>query len=242
MKPTAESVKNALEIITEKLESLMVTKDCYVCGKTFQVPAGPYAQYQKKCQPCSDAQDAASKKAIEERDAEKKLREWHELCPKGYRSVDRSKLPNPKKLDEVLEWQFGPKGLVLFGETGRGKTRCAWELLRIQFASGKSVAVMDAMAGLIYGSKFSDSVNEAKLWIEEMINVNILLLDDVFKVKLTDSFEGAVFALIDSRIQWERPTILTSNDTGATLVSRMSQDRANPLLRRLREHCIQINF
>jgi hypothetical protein len=36
--------------------------------------------------------------------------------------------------------------------------------------------------------------------------------------------------------------IVTTNDTGRTLRTRLTEDRADPLLRRLREHCEAVVF
>ena len=67
-------------------------------------------------------------------------------------------------------------------------------------------------------------------------------MDDIFKVKLTDSFENAIFTIIDQRINNLRPIIATTNDVGSTLAGRMSQDRGEPIVRRLREACKAIVF
>ena len=67
-------------------------------------------------------------------------------------------------------------------------------------------------------------------------------MDDIFKVKLTDSFENAIFTIIDQRINNLRPIIATMNDVGATLAARMSPDRGGPIVRRLREACQIVVF
>lgn len=242
MKPISQSVENAVNTLAEKLETLMVKKECWRCGNTFQTAAGPMAMYAKTCQTCIDLEsEQAYEKKKQDEIAYRQI-QWHKFCPPDYLICDRSKLPTPEKLDEVLTWEFGPKGMVLFGDTGRGKTRCAWQILRRELFSGRTIACMDSSAGLGYAALYSESANMVKKWFDKIVSIDLLLLDDVFKNKLTDSFEGIIFTLVDQRIQHHRPTIITSNDTGATLAGRMTQDRANPLLRRLREHCIQINF
>ena len=242
MKPIAESVSAAMETLAGKLETLTVKKDCYVCATAFEVPAGPMAMYAKTCPACEERLVTEEAEKATRRNALARQERWMTFCPPDYRSIDRARLPNASKLAEVLKWEFGPRGLVLHGDTGRGKTRCAWALLAREVAADRSAACLDSSAGLGYAALYSESAGLVKKWFDHVVVVDILLLDDVFKNKLTDSFEGVVFTLIDQRIQQQRPTILTSNDTGATLAARMTQDRGNPLLRRLREHCIQINF
>jgi DNA replication protein DnaC len=239
MKPMSEIVKNViLSLPTQK----MVKRDCEACCGEFEVCDDAYARYKNLCPACVKA---AAKNRQEREAQERKLArevEWAGFCPPDFQSLDRERLPRPEKLDEVMSWIYGPKGLILHGESGRGKTRCAWSLMAREHAQGRSIEVMDSLAGLEYAGKFSTSTSEAEKWVKRMISPHLLLMDDIFKNKLTDSFEGIVFAIIDHRIQHQRPTIITSNDTGATLAGRMTQDRANPLLRRLREHCQAIWF
>lgn len=181
-------------------------------------------------------------------DCEKRLNEEHEknwksFCPLDYRVCDQQRLPKPEKLEEVLKWEMGSTGLVLHGDTGTGKTRCAWALLRKLHDQKKWwLGAIDSMAGLRYASKYSRDACEVERWVERLIKRDVLLMDDIFKNKLTESFEGVLFTIIDQRVQNQKPTILTSNDTGETLIARMTEDRGAPLLRRLREHCTQINF
>ncbi len=71
---------------------------------------------------------------------------------------------------------------------------------------------------------------------------DLLLLDDVFKGKLSDGLEQAIYSIISLRTENEKPTILTLNDVGETLLARMSPDRGPALVRRLREFCEMISF
>lgn len=107
---------------------------------------------------------------------------------------------------------------------------------------GRSVAVLDCGFGFDYGAKFSVSAADAANWIEQKARVGLLLMDDTLKVKLTDSVEAALFMLVNYRTENELPIILTTNDTGETLQTRMSEDRGAALLRRLREFSTSITF
>jgi predicted ATPase len=237
MKTTAKLIsdaKNTLSGMTAKF----ILRDCHYCGDEFKVPVDPRAHYKHICKKCfsmraaTTARDAVAKRQFR----------WLELCPSEYQRIDIVRLPNPGIFDRIMQWEFGPRGLLLYGDTGRGKTRCAWALLEREFFAGRSAAALDSMAGIHHAAKYSESAKMAESWLLKFITADILLLDDVFKSKLTDSFESTIFSLVDQRIQHQRPIILTSNDTGDTLLERFSRDRANSLLRRLREHCQQIAF
>jgi len=219
-----------------------IEKQCPVCGVTFTALGGIFAKLQTLCpvhaQEHADAVEAERTAATLAARVEK----WRAICPPDYRNLRRELLPLPEKLDEVIAWQRNPKGLILHGATGHGKTRCAWALLEREFIAERSVRIMDSMAGLRYASMFSRGAENVEEWVNGVIDAQIVLLDDVFKNKLTDSFEGVVFTIIDQRIQYRRPVIVTCNDTEATLITRMSADRGEPMMRRLRDHCTPIQF
>lgn len=167
--------------------------------------------------------------------------EWQKLAPAEYDQIDRSRLPDPGLLDRVLQWQFNPVGLLLHGVTGRGKTRCAIQLLKREHFLGRKVAIVDGWGLSKYPALFSDSTSAARDWLANLLKVDLLLLDDVAKIRLTERAEEALFVLVDSRTSQQRPLILTCNDTGATLASRLSPDRGEPLVRRLREFTTAIH-
>jgi DNA replication protein DnaC len=222
-----------------------ICTECKVPFTPEHFPGSP-KRFKKMCPKC-DAEllkkrDEDRKKAEADEKRAEMEKKWFAICPPIFRSIVKAKLPRPEKLDDVLKWQLSPKGLMLHGKTGLGKSRCAWALIHREFWSGKKVSVLDSMAGLRYAALYSRGAENVEEWIDRMIGRDIIFMDDIFKNKLTDSFEGTIFTLIDQRIQYQKPIIVTSNDTGDTLKARMSEDRAEPLLRRLRECCEAIAF
>jgi hypothetical protein len=171
-----------------------------------------------------------------------RLSAWHSLCPPAYRDTDPVKLPRPSLLKRVLGWQYGPRGLVLHGKTGLGKSRCAWMLMRREYEHGRQLACVNYTGLYEYSELFSRSTEAASQWVWRLGRVSVLLLDDVFKAKFTDSFEQALFAVVASRAESNLPTIVTCNDTGESLKERLTQDRADALIRRIRESSDNIAF
>ena len=61
------------------------------------------------------------------------------------------------------------------------------------------------------------------------------MLDDLGKAKLTERAEAELFGLVEHRIANLKPLIVTTNFVGDKLSDKLSEDRATPLVRRLRE-------
>ena len=218
---------------------------CKQCGRGFERIVPPELANLpmiRLCQECFATNAAARRFETEQRKAELRLIVWLQLCPPAFQDTTLARLPVQAKTEEVLKWEYQSRGLILVGKTRRGKTRTAWLLLRKLVAEGRSVRVMDSMSGIEYAGIFSEGGKMALEWVRSRNNVAVLFLDDVFKVKLTDSFEAALFAIIDHRMSHKLPIIATVNDTGKTLATRMTDDRGLALISRLREMCVAIQF
>lgn len=221
---------------------------CVDCAAKFTHPPVEFFSHKFiiRCPPCAaiqavkDEAIAKEKQKAEDAAIEKKRLDY--FIPLLFQETDPSKLPCQSAYEESQKWKFGPTGLVLHGPSGKGKSRCAWLIIRREWSIGRKFTVLDSMAGLKYASKFSDGADYVEEWIQNLIDVELLFMDDIFKNKLTDSFEGACFTLIDQRVQKRKPIIYTSNDTGKSLSGRMTEDRSEPLIRRIREHSTTVTF
>lgn len=222
------------------------SRTCRECSQVFDLP--PFrlaAQLVFVCPECSEkhAEEDQRQAALRTDATKARLEAWRRICPILFQETDPSKLPSPMKLQIALEqWQYGRRGLILHGVSGKGKSRIAWEIMKREFMAGRSIAVMDCTSGYDYSAKFVVSAAEAAKWVQHRMAVDLLLFDDVLKVKLTDSVEQALFAIVNSRTENGLPIIVTTNDTGDSLASRMTDDRGPALLRRLREFSKMIAF
>lgn len=218
---------------------------CTECSTEFEreVPEN-YERFPtfKICNECVQKRSAKIRADDErKKDAELKAR-WFTFCPPVFHDTDINRLPFPKISQKAVAWECGSRGVILYGKTRSGKTRTAWLMVRKQFKAGHQVCVMDSMSGFEYAGVFTDGGQAAMEWVKERANCPLLFLDDVFKVKLTESFEAAMFAIIDHRFNYKLPIIVTLNDTGATLSARMSGDRGDAFIARLKEMCDTIHF
>jgi DNA replication protein DnaC len=134
------------------------------------------------------------------------------------------------------------RSVTLIGTTGTGKTRLAWLLIERPFIEGRSVRVFTHI-GLKQAlhEKATRSQGELALFVKALIDCEVLLIDDLGKADMARGevglqIEEQTFHILDTRlVDSRRRTILTSNDDGASLIARMTPDRGEPLVRRIRE-------
>jgi hypothetical protein len=199
-------------------------------------------RYGVSCDACADAENERVKREAEARCRIIDASGWEKICPPEFQHTEPHKLPSPTKLQKVLEWQYGLKGLILYGNTGAGKSRCLYLLLKREYKAGRTIRVLSHDSGYRYAERFNESPAEVHRWIEDRVKAHILALDDTFKCKLTESFEQALFTIVSQRTERGLPILATLQDVGASLTERMSADRGAALVRRLREYCATINF
>jgi DNA replication protein DnaC len=189
--------------------------------------------------------DTCNEKNIAAEDARRvadRLRRWTELCPPLYLDTDPARLPQDK-LKRVLAWQFAPRGLVLHGETRKGKSRCAWLLIRRLILEGVSVEAMTSdQFARDCAEAHGSSAETANEWFSRLAGRPILFIDDLGKFKLTERVEAELFGIFDYRCTHLRPTIFTTNAVGQVLAARMTPDRGAPFIARIREFCEPISF
>jgi DNA replication protein DnaC len=214
-------------------------KECQRCWQEFPMRDTFLNRHYPQTCPACEEKEATHKR---DRDLDRLKTRWASLCPDIFKSTDFAGLPCQMAAKRVLEWKFGHSGIILHGPTGMGKSRSAWLLLKKLHFEGKSIVALNSLAALTYASLYSKSTADVERWVQSLIFCDVLMLDDIFKVKLTDSFESIIFSVIDQRTEGGRPMIVTANDTSETLVNRLTADRAEPLLRRLKEFCSPITF
>jgi DNA replication protein DnaC len=78
--------------------------------------------------------------------------------------------------------------------------------------------------------------------LSRIIRAELLVLNDPFKVKLTDKVEEALWEIVDERYEEERPIITTMNGVAKNIEPLLSPDRGKALFRRLREENHAIHF
>lgn len=231
---------------------------CRTCGKLFQSavcrhPMNPekVLARQLHCDPCVTAEQeriattaAAARAEAAERDLQAA---WERVCPMEYRNrmeggptdVERLKRELPQ-FEEILAHPLGPQGLILRGKTGAGKTRAMFRLLRSYFVRTPRPRIVALTAGE-FDRQARDAAGNFTLsaWFKRLVEADALFVDDVGKGKWSPATSAQFWELIDDRTKNGRPIYITTNFSGGRLVQvlGLDGDTAEPLLRRLREHC-----
>lgn len=221
----------------------MKTKLCNRCGGSIDYEPfmmdGQEAFAPKNCPACSKFLDDERKESEEREKLVWRKREWREMCPPLYRDTDVKRLPEQAK--KVTEWKFNPKGLMIAGDTGKGKTRAAFLLMERLNNEGLSVGVFHGNSFAHQCAlKFYESCGER--WISDLASRKVVFFDDLGKFKLTERVEAELFGLIEMRIANLLPVIVTTNMTGVELKGKMTNDRGESLVRRLCEFCEIVIF
>ncbi|KAF0093460.1 MAG: hypothetical protein E1N59_2861 [Puniceicoccaceae bacterium 5H] len=224
---------------------------CEYCGRedTIEVPpeSGLPADFTPRycsdaCLQAAEAQQAAEAAAAQ--DPGKTFAErWLKLCPPLYQETDPSRL-NQALLRKVMAWQVGSTGLIITGQTRTGKTRCLYQLLERLLREGYDLEVLrpsDTEHRLL--EAFRHDAYGALC--HRLATVDILAIDDLGKCKFTPRMTTFLFEILEERMAYLRPMLVTSNETGKTLANLIGpgdpQSFGDPIAARLREACIPID-
>lgn len=123
---------------------------------------------------------------------------------------------------EVQSWASEPTtGLLIQGSTGQGKTHQACAALAE--LAGRMTVRFTTFDDLIRACKatFENRETEEAV-IARYANVGALCIDDMGKERLTEWSLPIVFAVINKRYMDDRPTIITTQYDGRTLLGRMA--------------------
>jgi len=234
------------------------TATCRTCQTQFEaaILRSPFDRSkimarQRHCDPCVAAENLRMAQGREEtRLLASQARfeaQWAEICPEAFRTLSEGGRTDPIRLDaeqpalrEVSNHPFGPHGLILRGDTGGGKTRCMFRLLRRYYEQTPAPTIMAMSAGQ-FDREARDAAGTFTLsaWFDRLAGCDALFIDDLGKGRWTPATAGQFWEVVDDRTKHGRPLYLTTNASGETLVKAWGLDRdiAEPLIRRLRENC-----
>lgn len=164
--------------------------------------------------------------------------------PPIFKDTDISKLH--KRIQEALDWKpEGDKtGLLFHGLTGVGKTRGIWEIVRRLWEQKAlkdrqldyQFLTMRKVEGMI--EKSFDDRQHARM-IDNLIEVELLVLDDFGKERLTQRMASDLFSIIDERSTNRKATIISTNFNGTALLERFDnrdKETGVAMIRRFKDY------
>lgn len=215
------------------VSEVSVTFICSKCGAEAQAvrPSSQYRAGERRSYECPQC-------AVNRRRTR-----FEKICPPLYQSSDPARLPGAQ-LAQVMAWGFNPRGLVLIGDTGKGKSRIAWYLLRRYLTKDRPERGFLWFDCIGFGHAITEhyKAEDAEGWLESVAKVPLLFFDDLGKLKMTERAETELFGIIERRCANMLPIIATTNDSGDSLAARMTENRGPAMVRRLREFCQVVTF
>lgn len=192
------------------------------------------------CDPCVDKfhKQQAEENSLPRQDT--KLEPLENLIPMGYRESNPMQLPKVAQmvLPEILTWSpMRKKGLYIMGASRQGKTRSLCLLLKQLHSQGRRFKIF-------FAGDFHTQLIEAKRtawfrsWKDEIVNVPILAIDDLFAEKMSPTTQAGLFEIIEARMARQLPLLCTTQVKRSDAVKSFDDpQRGQALLSRLRETC-----
>jgi DNA replication protein DnaC len=69
-----------------------------------------------------------------------------------------------------------------------------------------------------------------------------LLIDDLGKQKMTERAETELYDVLEHRTNNLKPTLVTTNATGQQLARMLSEDRRQPIIRRIKDFSTIVKY
>lgn len=166
--------------------------------------------------------------------AKKAMYSYQVVIPVCAQGTEVQKLPNQEAYEEAMQWKVGTGiGLYLFGDTGTGKTRTAWQIMAREHSDNGKVLGFIHKDWITEWCRSHTPESAARL-CELCRTCDVFLLDDM----VPDHFPAgsrsreATSALLDVllvRCANGYPVIVTSKEPPTAIGSAMSE--INPGLR-----------
>lgn len=206
---------------------------------------------------CYNERVRQKKEADETERLNQRTANWRLLCEPFYQTshewiltAGAAKKVNMAAVKKALEWQYGPKGMILSGrKSGTGKTTTAWAVLHREFNLGRFIVAISHTELSQKATQIATSSDLlANRWMHTIKNCDLLFIDDLGKSRFKSvsgdgrASEEFLFDLVDGRIKSNLPTIITCNMNGEDLQKSMSEERGEAFVRRLREFFVNVKY
>ena len=169
---------------------------------------------------------------------------WDENCPPNYRELITGKRwpdhCDRKAIERVQAWTASePKGLVLLGSSGAGKTLSLWAKARELERGGVKPVFLSAVE---FARKLATAARDLDR-AEWLMQARVLIIDDLGKEKLSAAVAPLIWEVLDARHNHGRLTLISTRFRGKEFVSRFSEPVLGEDIRgRIAESCNVVQF
>lgn len=192
--------------------------------------------------------DACREKADKQDKWDKAKLYWESICPENLRSTDKEHAGFPKAIYDDLKQYIGQESLLLFGPTGRGKTRVGALLLK------RCLVKRNAHVAFMWPEELK-SVKDSRdrlAMVHKWGRYDLLMLDDPLSAGAADErIVDFLKDLLDYRMREGRHQIITSQVGSSDLkeaagkfgnLTRADKERLEAIIRRISETCRTVSF
>ncbi len=192
-----------------------------------------------------DRQLAQQRAESDARHIQAQIDEQVRTLPRALRTgFDLALHPCPRAHAEVMAWEPGRTGLMLFGPTGTGKTRSLVSLIQRLLTERQIRSVeywpAPALADVISARSF-ENICQFENWLHRIERAELLVLDDLGAHRTTERVAAAFHRIIDFRYSQGLPLLSTTNAAPGELQAKL-QDEHGRTIRRLQEMTHTIEF
>lgn len=170
---------------------------------------------------------------------------WNSFCPAEFQKpIDWTRrAANRSNSAKVMDWNFGEKGLLVTGDSGKCKTRFVWRLLNREWDEGKTLSAHTHVAFRQMSSALAAADSRKYLaWIAGLTKVDVLFIDDLGKGRATPASEEGFFDLLDKRMRDCKPTLFTTDMELERIERHFSDEYQRGLMRRILERTTLVEF
>lgn len=195
--------------------------------------------------------DTCRKAALDEETMRRAKAHWESICPGMYRETDRNHVDFPRaQYNQLRDW-VGSEPLFFYGDTGSGKTRLAFLMLK------RAMLRANAHVGVMWPRELKDAAKaidqSARVVAWSMFDV--LLIDDPFRDGANERVVSLLVDLVDELMKHKKRFIVTSQLNGDDCREHIEKylesgrkptetdiKRLEALWRRFREACRVVPF
>ena len=183
-----------------------------------------------------------------------KLDVFEDSVPEIYQDTDPARLPCEALSREIVALPFHPwaptPGLILYGDTGLGKSRTAYLLLHRWLLASRDGWTFRVVTGRDVKDAIAKHSRLGTLgeFIDELVKPDVLFVDDLSHGTFTEAYGLALLDIVERRTASRLPLIVSMQTTGRELLKQWTKTdpglaaTARAIVRRLNEFCVAYHF